>query len=171
GDEHAKNARPTVRVVAARHVVVPRLKQPLVDGGAAHHEREPELVLARTDPKPRSYPLVRGGGRRALIAVRQRVVVAAADLGAVYGHAVVQDLEREWRLEAFQAPHRARRRLPLRGSELVLAVDRKVMVHDETAARAERQTLDPLVLRKIGRRLVLGRARLDIGVADGDLRD
>ena len=53
------------------------------------------------------------------------------------------------------------------GPELVLAVDGKVVLEDEPAARAERQPFDPAVLRQIGRGLVVRRVRLDGRVADG----
>ena len=109
--------------------------------------------------------------RGADVAVRERVVVHAAELRGVNDLVVEQDLQLERRLEPFGSAHRAARRAPQLGPDLVLGIRREVVVDDEPAARAERQPFDPVVLREIEPRPVLRAARRDLRVADGHRRD
>ena len=143
----------------------------MLDREALHDEREAEPVRPRRDGQRHAQALLRRGRRTALIAIRQRVVLEPAECGAMHGLAVEQDLKLERRLKALEPAHGARGGLPELGPELVLAVDGEVVLDDEPAARAERQPLDPAVLRQIGRGLVVRRVRLDGRVADGRGRD
>ncbi len=116
-------------------------------------------------------PLADALNRRADVAVRERVVLHAAELCGVNDLIVEQDLQLERRLEAFGTAHRAARRAPELGTDLVLRVRREVVVDDEPAARAERQPFDPVVLREVEPRPVLRAARRDLRVADRHGRD
>ena len=102
-----------------------------------------------------------------VVLVRPLLVVEAPEVGGVHDFLVDRDLERALELKTANA----RQNLPVElRLETVNAVDREIVLENETADRAERRAGHVFVLREIRFRIVGGRVGALIRVADGKRR-
>ena len=115
-------------------------------------ERGDDRVIPGSDRQPHAHVLVGGEClvRRlagvVLVGDRRPIGVLAADGKQPDSLAV----ERQLHVVLFRdAPDRAARAAPEPHAELVVRVDRQVLVHDEAAARAERQVAEVVVLGEV----------------------
>ena len=122
---------------------------------------------AVTKTRVRRRASISFGGRRH-VRVGHRVVGLAADLREEHALAIDRDLELVRPLEPRHVAHDVAQQEHV---EVVLGVERKVVVDQNSAARAERQTLDVLRLRKIRRRPVYGRHGRRGRIAHRERRD
>ncbi len=137
-------------------------------GLALRDERDRHVVRPGRNEHARPQALVdRVRGRRH-VRVGHRVVFLAADGREEHALAVDRDLDVVRPLEARHVADDVAHEEHVEG---VLAVEREVVMDQDAAARAERQSLDVLRLGEIRRRAVDRRDRVRVGVADRERRD
>ena len=131
-------------------------------------ERDAYFVRAGRNEHARAQPLVdRVRGRRH-VGIRRLVVFLSAHLRDEHALAVDADLELVRPLETRHVAHDVAAQ---EDREVVARVEREVVLDEQAAARAERQSFDVLALCEIGRSAERRDDRRRFGVADREARD
>ena len=103
-----------------------------------------------------------------MLRVRHQVVFLAADLHQEHALAVDRDLELMRELEPGHVADDVPQQLD---AEVVVGVLRKVVPEEQAAARAERQSLDVVLLRVVGRNAIGQRRTTSLSNADRQAAD
>ena len=151
-----------VEVARERLQRLDRLGRVLPDEGDADGPRAGFHVDAR------AQPLVEGVFRQREVGVRQLVVFVAAHRRREDALAVDTDLEHMGPLEP---GHVADDVLQQIDAEVVVGIEREVVVNHDAAARAERQAVDVVGLGAIRRNTVHSAHGRDVRIADREARD
>ena len=167
GDLHAVDQRDAVHVLQI--VVAGERLQRLVGGrGVAAEKRDHHGAGSGLDRDAGPQPRVDGVLGDAQVGVRHLVVFLAAHLRQKHAPAVDADFQLVRILETGQVADDV---LQQKNAEVVFAVQRKVVVDENAAARAQRQAFDVLLLVEIRGSLKHQADRSDGRVAHGQARD
>ena len=109
------------------------------------NKSDADVVRARLHRDAHPQPGVDRVARQPQVRIHHLVVFLAAHMGEENAHAIHRDFEL---VGVFEPGHVADDVAQQKGAEFVLAIERKILVNQDAAARSERQSFDVLGLRE-----------------------